>query len=120
VSQSPGRVEPLPRAHPYLGHVHPANTYWYLSAAPELLGLAVRWQDRPDVAEREPCRPTDSFRVTLNNFLSTGGDGFAVFKEGTDALGGAQDIDALVAYFNAAEPTGGIAPPPLTRIVPFS
>ncbi len=64
--------------------------------------------------------PTDSFRVTLNNFLSTGGDGFAVFKEGTDALGGAQDIDALVAYFNAAEPTGGIAPPPLTRIVPFS
>ena len=24
----------------YLGHVDPANTYWYLSAAPELLGLA--------------------------------------------------------------------------------
>jgi integrase len=24
----------------YLGHVHPANTYWYLSAAPELLALA--------------------------------------------------------------------------------
>ena len=24
----------------YLGHVHPAHTYWYLSAAPELLGLA--------------------------------------------------------------------------------
>ena len=24
----------------YLGHLHPANTYWYLSAAPELLGLA--------------------------------------------------------------------------------
>lgn len=24
----------------YLGHAHPANTYWYLSAAPELLGLA--------------------------------------------------------------------------------
>jgi len=22
----------------YLGHVDPANTYWYLSAAPELLG----------------------------------------------------------------------------------
>jgi hypothetical protein len=26
----------------YLGHVHPANTYWYLSAAPELLALAGR------------------------------------------------------------------------------
>ena len=24
----------------YLGHVNPAGTYWYLSAAPELLGLA--------------------------------------------------------------------------------
>jgi hypothetical protein len=24
----------------YLGHVHPAGTYWYLSAAPELMELA--------------------------------------------------------------------------------
>jgi hypothetical protein len=24
----------------YLGHVDPAGTYWYLSATPELLGLA--------------------------------------------------------------------------------
>ena len=46
--------------------------------------------------------PTDSFRVTMNNFLATGGDGFTVFNEGTDALGGAQDIDAFVAYFEAA------------------
>ena len=30
----------LPSLSTYLGHVHPANTYWYLSAAPELLGLA--------------------------------------------------------------------------------
>lgn len=30
----------LPHLSTYLGHVHPANTYWYLSAAPELLGLA--------------------------------------------------------------------------------
>jgi 5'-nucleotidase len=62
-------------------------------------------------------QPTDSFRVTMNNFLATGGDGFTVFNEGTNALGGAQDIDALVAYFGANEP-GGIAVPPLTRIVP--
>ncbi len=25
-----------------LGHVHVADTYWYLSACPELMGLAVR------------------------------------------------------------------------------
>ena len=60
--------------------------------------------------------PTDTFRVTMNNFLATGGDGFAVFNEGTNGLGGAQDIDALVAAFTAAGTTG-IAVPPLDRIV---
>lgn len=30
----------LPLLSTYLGHIHPANTYWYLSAAPELLALA--------------------------------------------------------------------------------
>jgi hypothetical protein len=30
----------LPLLSTYLGHVHPGNTYWYLSAAPELLALA--------------------------------------------------------------------------------
>ncbi|HSH75854.1 MAG TPA: tyrosine-type recombinase/integrase [Longimicrobiales bacterium] len=34
-------VEPrMPRLSTYLGHVHPAHTYWYLEAAPELLALA--------------------------------------------------------------------------------
>jgi len=32
----------LPHLAAYLGHADPANTYWYLSAAPELLGLAVK------------------------------------------------------------------------------
>jgi 5'-nucleotidase len=60
---------------------------------------------------------TDTFRVTMNNFLATGGDGFTVFNEGTNALGGAQDIDALVDYFAANAPAG-IAVPALDRIVP--
>jgi len=30
----------LPLLSTYLGHLHPGNTYWYLSAAPELLSLA--------------------------------------------------------------------------------
>jgi integrase/recombinase XerD len=34
-------VQPrLPLLSTYLGHVHPKDTYWYLSAAPELLALA--------------------------------------------------------------------------------
>jgi integrase len=30
----------MPWLSTYLGHVDPAATYWYLSAAPELLALA--------------------------------------------------------------------------------
>jgi 5'-nucleotidase len=62
--------------------------------------------------------PTTSLRVTLNNFLATGGDGFTVFVQGTDALGGAQDIDALAAYLTAAG-AAGVAVPALDRVVPI-
>jgi 5'-nucleotidase len=42
-----------------------------------------------------------TYRVTVNNFMATGGDGFAVLLGGTSTLGGAQDIDALTAYLSA-------------------
>jgi 5'-nucleotidase len=42
--------------------------------------------------------PTKTYRVTVNNFMATGGDGYTVLLGGLNALGGAQDIDALVAY----------------------
>jgi 5'-nucleotidase len=45
--------------------------------------------------------PTRTFRVTVNNFIATGGDNFSVLVGGASPLGGAQDIDALVAYFAA-------------------
>jgi 5'-nucleotidase len=57
-----------------------------------------------------------SWRVTMNNFLATGGDGFRVFNEGTDVLGGAQDIDAFVDWFVHAG-SAGIAVPASDRIV---
>ena len=39
----------LPELSTYLGHVHVRDTYWYLSAVPELLQLAtLRWQHRED------------------------------------------------------------------------
>lgn len=42
----------MPMLSTYLGHVHVADTYWYLSACPELMGLAVtrleqRWGELP-------------------------------------------------------------------------
>ena len=36
----------LSRLSTYLGHVNPANTYWYLSAEPELLALAASRLER--------------------------------------------------------------------------
>ena len=42
----------LPSLSTYLGHANPRDTYWYLSAAPELLALAA---DRLD-AQQEGTR----------------------------------------------------------------
>ena len=40
----------MPVLSNYLGHVRPASTYWYLSAAPELMELAAaRLQTRPGI-----------------------------------------------------------------------
>jgi 5'-nucleotidase len=60
--------------------------------------------------------PATSMRVTMNNFMASGGDGFTVFNEGTNALGGAQDIDAFAAYLTAQGSTG-TSVPALNRIV---
>jgi hypothetical protein len=42
----------LPRLSTYLGHTDPKHTYWYLSAAPELLVLAAHRLDRALAAQR--------------------------------------------------------------------
>ena len=63
----------------------------------------------------QPVDPAASYRVTMNNFLAAGGDGFTVFNQGTNALGGAQDIDALVAHFGSFLP-GAVPNPPMNRI----
>jgi 5'-nucleotidase len=58
--------------------------------------------------------PGDRVRVATNSFLASGGDGFSIFRQGADQLGGDIDIDALVAYFRTHSPVG---PGPLNRIV---
>ena len=42
--------------------------------------------------------PDARIRVTVNSFLATGGDGFGVFAEGTERVGGPPDLEALVEY----------------------
>jgi 5'-nucleotidase len=60
-----------------------------------------------------PVDESASYRVAMNNFLASGGDGFTVFNEGTDPLGGEIDLDALVRYFEDNSP---VAPGPQNRI----
>jgi 5'-nucleotidase len=45
--------------------------------------------------------PTKNYRVTVNNFMADGGDGYSTLLLGTNRLGGAQDIDALVSFMSA-------------------
>lgn len=53
------------------------------------------------------------YRVTVNNFLAGGGDGFGVLKGGTNPVTGMIDLDAFVAYLTAHQP---LSPPALDRI----
>jgi 5'-nucleotidase len=57
--------------------------------------------------------PAASYRITVNNFLAGGGDGFTALTVGTDLLNGMFDVDALVAYLEANSP---VAPGPRNRI----
>jgi len=57
--------------------------------------------------------PAKRYRVTVNEFLAGGGDGFTVLTSGTDPLRGPLDAEALEAYLHAHSP---ISPPASGRI----
>lgn len=46
----------------------------------------------------KPIDESATYRVTMNSFLSTGGDGFAIFAQGTDSVTGPVDLDAMERY----------------------
>ena len=60
-----------------------------------------------------PNDASQSYRITVNSFLADGGDGFSVFPQGTDRIGGAVDTDAVERYFATAPE---LSPPALNRI----
>lgn len=53
--------------------------------------------------------PGTTYRVAMNSFLATGGDGFTVFRNGTNPVTGPVDVDTAVAYFRAHP---SVSPPP--------
>ncbi|MEV4658919.1 bifunctional metallophosphatase/5'-nucleotidase [Micromonospora sp. NPDC049301] len=54
-----------------------------------------------------------TYRVTVNNFLAGGGDGFSALTAGTNLVTGMIDLDAFVAYLTAQSP---VSAPTLDRI----
>ena len=49
----------------------------------------------------DPLDPAATYRIVTNNFLADGGDGFTVFTEGTNRIGGGDDLAALIDYLGA-------------------
>jgi len=52
--------------------------------------------------------PQGTYRIVTNNFLADGGDAFTVFREGTNRVGGGDDLAAFVDYLDENSP---VAPP---------
>ena len=65
-------------------------------------------------AKGNQLNPEQIYSVAVNNFVATGGDGFTVFKEGTNVVTGPTDLDAMVEYIKNYE--GSISAPELDRV----
>ncbi len=88
-------------------------------------GLTYTWDaSKPDGASKvvpgsvkyngAPIDPTADYRVTVDAFMSDGGDGYVVLRQGRNKTAGMVDLQALDAYITAKSP---LAPPPSDRIV---
>lgn len=74
-------------------------------------GFAYAWDPTRPCGKRVPMRqtrlhgtpltPTERYRVTANELLAEGGEGFRGFTGGTDRVDGPSDVDALAGYLEA-------------------
>ncbi|MBR1156920.1 bifunctional UDP-sugar hydrolase/5'-nucleotidase [Bradyrhizobium sp. JYMT SZCCT0428] len=100
---------------------------WFDPKRPRILqvskGFSYAWDNTKPDGERilpermalngAPIDPAGNYRVTVNNFLAVGGDGFTILTQGTAPRIGVYDIDALNSYFLANSP---VAPGAVNRI----
>jgi 5'-nucleotidase len=95
--------------NPYILQVTEDFTYSYRRQAPagqHVVPGSIALHGRP-------VGPADVLRIEASDFLTTGGDGFTTFSEGTNLTGGQSDVDALVDYVRSHSP---LAPGPRNRI----
>ena len=114
--QFTGCTDGYPAGAPTTGQ--PFNRILQVSA-----GFSYAWKEKGTACDNvDPAsitlngaqvQPAQSYRVTVNNFMADGGDQLYVLTQGTNRLGGAQDIDALEAYFRSHAP---VVPGPQNRI----
>jgi 5'-nucleotidase len=55
-----------------------------------------------------PIDPNGRYRVVVNNFLASGGDGFSVLNQGADAFDAGLDLDALEAWLATNPPVPSV------------
>jgi 2',3'-cyclic-nucleotide 2'-phosphodiesterase (5'-nucleotidase family) len=95
----------LPRLQLVLGVSNGLTFDWLQSAAQGSRVANVRYMGMP-------VDDTAVYRIATNNFLADGGDGFTVFRDGTNRISGVldadgqvvDDLDALVNYITANSP----------------
>lgn len=63
-----------------------------------------------------PVRADARYRVTVNSFLAEGGDGFRIFREGRDRVGGPLDVDALAEFIRTRSNDARLEPDAQPRI----
>jgi 5'-nucleotidase len=89
-------------------------------------GLSYAWDPKRPVGARivadslrldgQRIESERAYRVTVNDFLALGGDGFTVLRDGTDRSGGPLDIEAISAYLRLESATQPLAPDRQPRI----
>jgi 5'-nucleotidase len=89
-------------------------------------GFSYAWDNARPYGERvladrmslngQPIDPARGYRVTVNNYLAVGGDGFTVLKEGSGQQFGIYDVDALYGYFQANSPVSPVAADRIVRL----
>jgi len=89
---------------------------WLNQTSPRMLqisGLSYTWDSTQPNGEKVatildasgvPLDPAAAYTVTVNSFIAAGGDNFVVLPLGTNQVGGAVDLDALIDYIAS---TGG-------------
>ncbi|MBR0709813.1 bifunctional metallophosphatase/5'-nucleotidase [Bradyrhizobium liaoningense] len=89
-------------------------------------GFSYTWDGSKPFGERvmaekmtlngRPIEQASGYRVTLNDYLAVGGDGFTVAKQGSAPQYGGYDADALFAFFRAHGPIGPLPPTRILRV----